>query len=51
MAITAALTAYTAPAAVATPETAPPSVRISVTSACFTHRFSWSSRVCFITSW
>ena len=33
-------TPYTAPVWVTTPDTPPCSVRISTTSACFTHRFS-----------
>ena len=51
VAATAAFTRYTAPVAVRTADTRPFSVRMSVTSACFTHRLSCFSRACFITCW
>ena len=50
VASTAARQRYTAPFAVTTALTRPPSVSTATTSACLTRRFGCSSSVCFITA-
>ena len=51
VAMITALASYWAPSWVMTPVTAPFSVKISTICACFSSKFSWFSRVFFITCW